>query len=63
MEDQEGSKKKSIEAVGIEEPKATAGENLSLLSIQELQTMLNNVLENEDYIKAIAIRDEIQKRK
>ncbi len=63
MEDQESHKRKNIEAVGIEESTATVGEDLSLLSIHELQTMLNNVLENEDYIKAIAIRDEIQKRK
>jgi len=32
-------------------------------SIDELNAMLNEVLENEDYIKAIAIRDEINSRK
>ena len=29
----------------------------------ELETLLNEVLEQEDYIKAIAIRDEIKTRK
>ncbi|ANI88932.1 hypothetical protein A9P82_06260 [Arachidicoccus ginsenosidimutans] len=32
-------------------------------SIEELQDMLNEVLESEDYIKAAAIRDEINRRK
>ena len=38
-------------------------DELHKLSIEELQNLLNEVLENEDYIKAIAIRDEINKRK
>jgi protein-arginine kinase activator protein McsA len=38
-------------------------EDLRKLSIQELDTLLNEVLEQEDYIKAIAIRDEIKNRK
>ncbi|HRN48307.1 MAG TPA: DUF151 domain-containing protein [Niabella sp.] len=37
--------------------------NLKNMSIDELNAMLNEVLENEDYIKAIAIRDEINSRK
>lgn len=37
-------------------------EELKSLSLDELKTMLNEVLENEDYIKAIAIRDEINSR-
>lgn len=37
--------------------------NLKNMSIDELKAMLNEVLENEDYIKAIAIRDEINSRK
>ena len=36
--------------------------NLSKLSIEELQQKLNEVLENEDYLQAIAIRDEISSR-
>lgn len=38
-------------------------EDLKNLSLQELNTLLNEVLEQEDYIKAIAIRDEINNRK
>ena len=63
MEEQESTKKKSIEAVGIHSSESIVANDLSMLSIDELQKLLNNVLENEDYIKAIAIRDEIQKRK
>jgi bifunctional DNase/RNase len=37
--------------------------DLSALSIEELQSLLNEVLEQEDYLKAIAIRDEIDRRK
>lgn len=37
--------------------------DLHSLSTQELQTLLEEVLEQEDYIKAIAIRDEIERRK
>jgi hypothetical protein len=61
MEDSEGKKKKS-ELAGIEE----TGDNhddLSGLTLEELQTLLNDVLEHEDYIRAISIRDEINKRK
>lgn len=67
MEDS-GKKKKT--EVSVEEPaeitsQAAAGtrENLSSLSLDELQTLLTEVLEQEDYIRAIAIRDEINKRK
>lgn len=46
------------------EPEITSNKNdLKNLSIQELQTLLDEVLEQEDYIKAIAIRDEMNKRK
>lgn len=38
-------------------------EDLKSLSLQELNTLLTEVLEQEDYIKAIAIRDEINNRK
>ncbi len=33
------------------------------MSLDELHTLLNEVLEQEDYIRAIAIRDEINSRK
>jgi len=38
-------------------------DDLSGLSIEELNTLLNEVLEQEDYIRAISIRDELNKRK
>ncbi|MEO7446553.1 MAG: bifunctional nuclease domain-containing protein [Ferruginibacter sp.] len=38
-------------------------DNLKSMSIMELETLLSDVLEQEDYIKAIAIRDEIKARK
>ena len=63
MEEQESDKKKSIDTIGIHSTEVAVANDLSLLNIDELQKMLTNVLENEDYIKAIAIRDEIQKRK
>jgi bifunctional DNase/RNase len=39
-----------------------SAENLKYMSTQELKEMLDNVLEQEDYIKAIAIRDELNSR-
>lgn len=63
MEEQESDKKKNIEAVGIQNASPASENDLSILSVDELQNLLNSVLENEDYIKAIAIRDEIQRRK
>ena len=60
MED--GGKKQKAEAVGVEDN--TGGrEDLSSMSLEELQNLLNDVLEHEDYIRAIAIRDEMNKRK
>ena len=38
-------------------------DSLEYLSLKELQKMLDDVLESEDYIKAAAIRDEINRRK
>lgn len=40
----------------------TGGNDLKALSIEELETMLIEVLDQEDYIKAISIRDEIKSR-
>jgi protein-arginine kinase activator protein McsA len=40
-----------------------SNEDLTGLGIEELQSLLNEVLEQEDYIRAIAIRDEINSRK
>ncbi|GAC1449744.1 MAG: bifunctional nuclease family protein [Chitinophagaceae bacterium] len=41
----------------------TSQEDLKNLSLEELHTLLNEVLEHEDYLRAIVIRDEINARK
>ena len=64
MEDTGSSGKKKKKEVQVEEMSAPGTrEDLSSLSLEELQTLLNEVLESEDYIRAISIRDEINKRK
>lgn len=62
MEDTGGTKKKlkSTTASIEEDP---ANHDLKSLSLDELNTLLNDVLDQEDYIRAIAIRDEINSRK
>lgn len=58
MED-DGKKAKSPSSVTSE----TGGsDDLKALSLDELNTLLTEVLDQEDYIKAIAIRDEIKAR-
>ncbi len=37
--------------------------DLKALTLEELNSLLNDVLEHEDYLKAISIRDEINNRK
>ena len=63
MEETTGKKKKSKEMVTEEIAEPTGNEDLKTLTLEELNTLLNQVLENEDYIRAIAIRDEINSRK
>lgn len=66
MEETTGKKKKSKEAkeVAVEETVTSTGnEDLKTMTLEELNTLLNDVLESEDYIRAIAIRDEINNRK
>lgn len=64
MEETTGKKKKSKETkeVAVEET-GGSNEDLKTMSLEELNTLLNEVLESEDYIRAIAIRDEINNRK
>ncbi len=63
MEDT-NEKKPKAEAVGAESSSSSTGrEDLSAMPLEELQSLLTEVLEHEDYIRAIAIRDEINKRK
>ncbi len=44
-------------------PVSTGHEDLKQMDLEELDRLLHEVLENEDYIRAIAIRDEINSRK
>jgi bifunctional DNase/RNase len=59
----EGGEKESGNEKEEVEEYAETDYDLKSMSIEELQGLLNNVLEQEDYIKAIAIRDEIDRRK
>ena len=56
-------KKKSKQEVVVEEDGPTGHEDLKTMTLEELNNLLNEVLDNEDYIRAIAIRDEINSRK
>jgi uncharacterized protein len=62
MEDS-GTKKKKGESETPVSSESTGSDDLRSMSIEELNTLLNEVLEQEDYIRAIAIRDEINTRK
>ena len=61
MEDNNSKKKKT--EVLVEDSFTGKREDMSKMSLEELQALLNEVLEHEDYIRAIAIRDEINKRR
>jgi bifunctional DNase/RNase len=63
MEESTGKKKKTKELKEVPVEDSSGGEDLKKMSLEDLNTLLNEVLENEDYIRAIAIRDEINKRK
>ena len=64
MEDQEKTgKKKKGQEVTVEDSSLTGKEDLKTMTLEELNELLNNVLESEDYIRAVAIRDEINSRK
>lgn len=56
----EDDQKKS--ATGSVTTETGGKDNLNSMSLEELNTLLAEVLEHEDYIKAIAIRDEIKSR-
>ncbi len=66
--DQAGVLMEDGETKGVSETAAPVsnnpggGENLKTMSVDELNKLLEEVLEKEDYIKAISIRDEIKKR-
>ena len=56
---EEDDKKKKVVVSHNDE----ASDDLKKLSLAELESLLNEVLEHEDYIKAASIRDEINSRK
>jgi hypothetical protein len=60
IENEGGEKERT--AVSAQNMQADSENDLSKLSLSELNTLLNEVLEQEDYIRAIDIRDEIAKR-
>jgi len=62
MEDAGGAKKGKRQAATVEED-SSSNSDLRSMSLDDLETLLNDVLEQEDYIRAIAIRDEIKNRK
>ena len=63
MEETTGKKKKSKELKEVSVEESAGNEDLKTMTLAELNTLLNEVLGNEDYIRAIAIRDEINNRK
>lgn len=61
--DKKSKKRQAAKEVFIDEEKPTGNVDLKTMTINELNNLLNDVLETEDYIRAIAIRDEINSRK
>jgi len=59
MEDNNKKKKSDIQ---VDEPPTASQSEIAQMNLEELQTLLNEVLEQEDYIRAIAIRDEMNRR-
>ncbi len=61
--DKAGKKKKTKQEAVVESSSSSGNEDLKTMSLEELNHLLNEVLDSEDYIRAIAIRDEINSRK
>jgi bifunctional DNase/RNase len=57
-----GKKKKGKQEVMVEQGSPAGNEDLKTMTLTELNNLLNEVLGSEDYIRAIAIRDEINSR-
>lgn len=53
---------KELESSSITSETGKGKDDLSAMGTDELKNMLEEVLEHEDYIKAISIRDELKKR-
>ena len=63
MDDSSTKKKKGVPATTTTTNESASRDDLKALSVEELNTLLGEVLEQEDYLRAIAIRDEINSRK
>jgi protein-arginine kinase activator protein McsA len=63
MEDSGKKKKGEEETAAPVQSTGGSKEDLKGMSLDELNKLLNEVLEQEDYLRAIAIRDEINHRK
>lgn len=63
MEDPGGTKRRAGRTATISSEEEGGKDDLKSMSVEDLTTLLNDVLEQEDYIRAIAIRDEINSRK
>lgn len=64
LDDPAGKKvTKPVGGPSISEHEKGVEDDLKALNLDELNTLLQEVLEQEDYIRAIAIRDEINSRK
>lgn len=61
--DEQAATVQKTESSTLNHEATPAQENLSHLSLEELKQKLEEVLEKEDYMYAITIRDEINKRK
>jgi bifunctional DNase/RNase len=59
----EDGDKKEVKEQELVTSERTQQDDLKNLPIDDLQKLLNEVLEQEDYIRAVAIRDEINSRK
>lgn len=57
-----GKKKKGKQEVMVEQDNPGSAEDLKTMTLPELNNLLTEVLDREDYIRAIAIRDEINSR-
>jgi len=53
----------SAEPAAVPASKITRDSDLKNMNLEELETLLQQVLEQEDYVRAINIRDEINSRK
>lgn len=63
MEDTGKEKKESQMETENVPAESSVNEDLKSMTLDDLQTLLQDVLESEDYIRAIAIRDEINRRR